>query len=147
MPPQTQYIWPAVIIGAVLPDIDILWFYFIDHGAIHHHRYWVHIPAFWVTVAIIVLPLLKWIGALPTGLVFFTAIFMHLVLDSISGGIMWAAPLDNTLYSLVSVPATQSHWILSFLLHWTFVVEVLIWTIACVLWGKARKSKGRAVDL
>ncbi|UWR86651.1 hypothetical protein [Phaeobacter inhibens] len=34
------------------------------------------------------------------------------------------------------VPAAQSHWVLSFLLHWTFVLELGIWVLALYLWCK-----------
>ncbi|KAG1647501.1 Bicyclomycin resistance protein [Nymphon striatum] len=34
----------AAIFGAILPDLDLIWFYFVDRGAFHHHLYWVHVP-------------------------------------------------------------------------------------------------------
>ena len=48
----------ACIVGALCPDVDMLWFYFVDHAAVHHHRYWTHIPFFWAVLA----PLLCEIG-------------------------------------------------------------------------------------
>ena len=77
-------------------------------------------------------------------LVFFAAIFTHLVLDSIGGGIMWLAPLDGRLLSLTVVPATQDHWILSFLVHWTFLLELAIWGLALTLWLQRGRVKNRA---
>ena len=139
-PRQGPVIMAAVLIGAVLPDLDMIWFSFVDHGSIHHHRYWVHIPAFWAVVAVIALPLLRMIGKFHVGLAFFAAIFLHLVLDSIGGGILWLAPFNDRLISLVTVPAMQSHWILSFILHWTFLLELLIWGAALVLWKWKRVS-------
>jgi len=83
------------------------------------------------------------VGYLRAGLVFFAAILMHLILDTIGGGIAWAAPFDMRLIEWVTVPATQSHWILSFLLHWTFALEMVIWAIAgALLW---KKMKGNTV--
>ncbi|MBO9453361.1 hypothetical protein J7426_24085 [Tropicibacter sp. R16_0] len=78
------------------------------------------------------------IGAVLPDLVFFTAILLHLCLDTISGGILWAAPFNDHLYSLVTVPPTQSHWIASFILHWTFVLELMIWGMAIYLWRKGQ---------
>lgn len=131
---------PIALIGAVLPDLDMLFFYFVDHGAIHHHYYWVHIPFFWVCVAAVTLPVLAWRGYLAQGCVFFAAIAMHLVLDTIGGGIAWGAPLEMRLVEWVTVPATRSHWILSFVMHWTFLLELAIWaTAAALLW---RQHKG-----
>ena len=54
----------------------------------------------------------------PIAIAFFAAILMHLLLDSIGGGIMWLALFNTELVELVTVRPTQSHWILSFLLHW-----------------------------
>jgi len=99
-----------------------------------------HLPFFWLCVATVALPLLASRGYLRAGLVFFAAILMHLILDTIGGGIAWAAPFDMRLIEWVTVPATQSHWILSFLLHWTFALEMVIWAIAGALFWKQMKG-------
>ena len=57
---------------------------------------------------------------------FLIAVLGHLILDSFAGGIMWLWPLRDHLYSLSSVPATQTHWVLSFMLHWSFLPELAI---------------------
>ncbi|MFV0383565.1 metal-dependent hydrolase [Paracoccus sp. (in: a-proteobacteria)] len=129
----------AAIAGAVLPDADILFFYFVDHKAIHHHRYWVHVPFFWAVVASVALPLLWRSRHRPAALAFFAAIFMHLILDSIGGGIMWLAPFNNELSGFVTVPPRYSNWVLSFLLHWTIVFEFLIWAGAACIFAKGRR--------
>ncbi len=119
----------AALIGAVLPDFDMLWFHLVDQGSTHHHRYWPHIPGFWLIAAVLTLPLI-WRGCNPTfcaRLPFSSvAIGIHLMLDSVGGGILWGWPFSDHLYSLVTVPATQSHWVLSFLLHWTMLAELAI---------------------
>jgi len=132
---------PAALIGAVLPDLDMIWFHLVDQRAFHHHRYWLHIPLFWAIVAAVILPGLALFARryLATGGIFIAAIFLHLVLDSIGGGIMWAAPFNDHLYALVTVPPTQAHWILSFVLHWTFLFEVAVWIAAVLLWRKRRQ--------
>lgn len=134
--PSAPGFFAAALVGSVLPDLDMFWFHFVDNASIHHHRYWVHIPLFWAAIAALVLPFLAlfYRHLLPIGGVFFLALFMHLVLDSISGGILWGMPFDNHLYALVEVPATQSHWVLSFMLHWTFLFELAIWAMALLLW-------------
>lgn len=126
----------AVLAGSVLPDLDLIWFYLIDDRAFHHHRYWVHAPGFWLMGALVALPLLRAFrpGWLRPALVFLAAIFLHLVLDSLGGGIMWAWPLSTDLYRLVTVPATQPHWVASFILHWTFLAELVITAAAAALW-------------
>lgn len=131
----------AALVGSILPDFDMIWFHFIDHGAIHHHRYWVHAPFFWLVIAAISLPTLRfaWPRQIFPALVFFTAIFVHLVLDSLAGSIMWLWPYDKTLYALIEVPPTRSHWILSFLTHWTMLAELAIWLAAISLFLRARQ--------
>lgn len=124
----------AAIVGSILPDFDLIFFYFVDNASFHHHRYWVHIPAFWAAVAVLTLPF-AWRTTWRTpALFFFAAIFLHLVLDSLVGDIMWLAPFDDGLYALFTVPPRYGHWITSFVLHWTFLAEVAIWVIAATLY-------------
>jgi inner membrane protein len=133
-------LWPqpgvmaAALVGAVAPDLDIFWFYFVDGGTIHHHLYWPHLPFVWALVALVVIPTLWRSRFQQPALAFFAAILIHLLLDTIAGGIAWAAPFDMTLLSWVTVPAAYSHWIVSFLLHWTILLELGVWAAAFVLW-------------
>lgn len=140
LPKGIPALMPAALIGAVLPDIDMIWFHFVDDRAFHHHRYWVHVPFFWLVVASVALPLAWWLGWLRTAFVFFAAILMHLILDSIGGGIMWAAPVSDHLFALVTVPPTYGHWVASFILHWTFLAELGVWGAAILLWVRRRQS-------
>lgn len=128
----------ATLLGAVAPDFDMLWFHLIDHRAFHHHKYWVHAPGFWVLLALVALPMIRALrpALLTPALLFLAAVFLHLFLDSLGGGIMWAWPLTTDLYQLVTVPATQGHWVLSFILHWTFLAELVITAAAILLWLK-----------
>ncbi len=87
-PRDVHWLIPVELIGAVLPDFDMLLFHFVDDRSIHHHRYWVHVPVF----------------------------------------------------GLVTVPPTQSHWIASFILHWTFLLELIIWSVVIVMWRKRQGS-------
>lgn len=132
----------AALLGAVVPDFDMIWFHFIDHGAIHHHKYWVHAPGFWAILAILTLPLIRALRPqfLRPALIFLAAITVHLILDSLGGGIMWLWPFSTQLYELVTVPATQSHWVWSFVLHWTFLAELVITGAAALLFLRRPKD-------
>lgn len=132
------YLMPAALLGAIFPDFDMVFFLFVDGQSIHHHRYWVHIPIFWAAVAAAVMPLLYYAGYWRTGLIFFAAILIHLLLDSICGGIMWLYPWNDRLLEMVTVPATYDNWILSFILHWTFLLEIVVWVAAIVLWTRRK---------
>lgn len=133
--PQKSWVFPAAVLGAVLPDFDLFWFYFIDDSAFHHHKYWVHAPAFWAAIAIVVLPLVSRFARelLPTAVAFFAGLFLHICLDSVAGDIMWAWPLSDQLYHLVTVTARYEHWILNFVLHPVFLLEIAIWIWAIFL--------------
>lgn len=135
----TGWVFAAAVVGAVFPDLDMFFFYFVDHRSVHHHRYWVHIPFFWLMVAGLVLPLLWRSRYRASALAFFAGILLHLLLDSIGGGIMWLAPFDTRLVELVTVSASQSHWVWSFVLHWTFALEVMIWVVAVLIYIKGRR--------
>lgn len=133
----------AAVAGAVCPDVDMLFFYFVDQQSIHHHRYWVHIPLFWLVMAGVVLPLLWRSRYRGIALAFFAGILLHLLLDSIGGGIMWLAPFSTHLWELVPIPASRSHWIWSFVLHWTFAFEIMIWGAAVYLYINGRPDDAR----
>lgn len=134
-----RWLMLAALVGSVLPDFDLIWFYLVDDRAIHHHHCWVHIPGFWAPVAVATLLSLRmWApNWLPPARVFFVAIFLHLILDSIAGSIAWAWPFSDHLFEFVQVPATQSHFIWSFILHWTVSFELMIWALAIFLFAKA----------
>ncbi len=139
--PVAPWVMAAALAGSVLPDFDLIWFYFIDDRAFHHHRYWVHAPGFWLIVAAASLPLMRWRlpRHMPAAWAFFAALLVHLILDSLAGSIMWLWPFDDTLYALVQVPATRSHWVLSFLTHWTFAAELAIWAVAITFFLRQRR--------
>jgi inner membrane protein len=130
----------AALIGAVLPDLDLIWFYLIDNRAFHHHHYWVHIPGFWLPVALVsLLSLRKWSPQwLPPARVFFASVFVHLLLDTIAGSIAWGWPFSDELFHLFTVPATHGHFIASFIFHWTFSMELMVWALALYLYAKAK---------
>lgn len=138
MPRNGRGVMAAALAGSVLPDLDMIWFHFVDAGKFHHHVYWPHSPWVWAGIALVVLPVLTWQGWLAAGLAFFAALLLHMVLDTVAGGIAWAAPFSDHLYAFVTVPPDHSHWIISFLLHWTFGLELVIWALAAVLWWRGR---------
>lgn len=136
--PKGRDVLAAAVLGGVLPDLDLIWFYLIDDRAFHHHRYWVHIPFFWAVVATVTLPLVyvwarQWLLA---ACAFFAALLLHICLDSVSGDILWHWPWDDRFTSLVSIPARFDNWVLNFILHPVFLLEVLIWSIAIRYWAR-----------
>lgn len=110
----------ACMVGAVFPDVDMLWFYFVDDARVHHHRYWTHVPLFWAALA-------PFLCMHRLGRALLVGIATHLALDTIAGDIQWLQPFSDRFVHLVTVPARPgAHWIVSFALHWTFALEVVI---------------------
>ena len=123
----------GLLVGSVLPDIDMLWFLFVDHGSVHHHNYLTHRPVVWSGVVML--------GFLTSSRVMMgigAGALLHMLLDSIAGKIAWGWPFSDVTLTLIEVPATQGHWILSFMAHWTFAVELVICAIALWVWIRKR---------
>lgn len=40
----------AGILGAVTPDMDMIYFYLVDQRQHHHHTYWPHYPIIWLVL-------------------------------------------------------------------------------------------------
>ncbi|WP_265596386.1 hypothetical protein [Verrucomicrobium sp. BvORR106] len=64
---------------------------------------------------------------------FVGGVFLHLLLDTPFAGIRWLYPLSDHSYYLVTVPATRSWWVWSFVFHWTFLFEIAICIAALVV--------------
>ncbi|UVK41608.1 metal-dependent hydrolase [Mesorhizobium sp. AR10] len=128
-------IMAAALVGSVIPDIDMLYFHFVDGGRTHHHTYITHWPLFWAASGLIALAFAKWRAPRHLAIVgvFFAAATMHMVLDTMASPIMWLMPFDPHKFEFVRVPATYRNWVMSFVLHWTFALELLICAWALLL--------------
>jgi hypothetical protein len=117
----------AGLICSVLPDIDLIYFYLIDHRQHLHHGYWTHLPVFWLIVLIL---LWEWIalsgrkGLLPWLRLGAANILVHLLLDTIVGKIRWLHPFSGRDYFFFDVPSVYDWFVLNFVLHWSFLLEV-----------------------
>jgi inner membrane protein len=140
--PAQKGLMAAAVIGGILPDFDMIWFHLIDNRAFHHHRYWVHAPGFWLAMAAVTLPILAYLRRdwIPVALAFLASIFVHLLLDTIAGDIMWLWPYSTDMYHVFTVHPTHSHWVWSFMAHWTFALELAVWAAAITLYLRPRKS-------
>ncbi len=129
------------LFGAIAPDLDLIYFYLWDQQAHHHHRYWSHYPIIWFGLVVLMCFLQKFFSAKNIVLyvfVFFLCGCLHLLLDSVVGDIWWAAPFVDQPFALATVPAVFSPWWLNFIVHWSFLLEILITGWAVYLWYKKR---------
>jgi hypothetical protein len=134
----------AGMAGGVFPDVDLLYGALVDAGQIHHHRYWTHLPVFWLVVWVGLEGVARFTGRrfchlhLPVRS-FLLAVAGHLLLDTVAGDIWWFGPWLDQPFSLVTVPARYPSWWLSYLFHWTFALEMSIVALAgWVAWSAQR---------
>lgn len=124
-------IWIAVgMAGAVAPDLDLAYFFLVDHQHVHHHRYFSHWPLFWLGLTLLLILVRGCMcvkqHAVTLGLLFCTGALLHVFLDTVAGDIWWLAPFIDKPFSWVKVPDRFSPWWLNFLLHGSFLAELLI---------------------
>ena len=126
-----------VMLGAILPDIDLAVFYLIDGRAVHHHNYLTHRPVLWLCIGLLGVLFSKYensrlLVAIGVGGL------SHMSLDTVAGAIVWAWPFSQVARPWVVVPATHDLWVMSFLVHWTFAIEILICAGAALIWARTR---------
>ncbi|MEO0863448.1 MAG: metal-dependent hydrolase [Pseudomonadota bacterium] len=119
-----------LILGAVVPDIDLVLVY--GWGTpMHHHDLLTHRPMLWLVL---------WATAAATGLTRLAALALgatvHVMLDSWAGRIDWGWPVASLPVTVVNVPARFDWWVLNFLLHPSFLLELCLVAAALLLWGK-----------
>lgn len=125
------------VLGAILPDLDLLYFYGVDHRQHHHHSYFTHFPLVWIGLLCLSAIWLRRnveYGAL--ALLFSLGGFIHLVLDTLVGDIWWFAPFVDRPYVFFTVAAIHEPWWLNFVLHWSFALELLLVVAALVMWRR-----------
>lgn len=136
----------AGLLGSILPDFDMVYFYLIDKQQHLHHGYWTHIPFFWMLVAGAVYSLLyfgRQMQFVFVAHVFFASIFAHLFLDTIVGKIEWLQPFSDRAIYFFDVPAVYDFWVWNFVLHWTFLFEVtLVFAAVLVLTLNLTRCRG-----
>jgi inner membrane protein len=121
------------LVASVFPDIDLLYFYLVDNRQHLHHSYWTHLPFYWLVMGVLGLSFIsfsrqKWL--LPYLLVAEANLFLHCFLDTIVGKIWWLYPFSKQDIVLFDIPMIYDWWIFNFVLHWTFLLEILVWMAA-----------------
>ena len=121
------------IIGSVLPDFDVLYFYLIDNRQHLHHGYWTHIPFFWCAIFSLIFLFSFAFQRIPLRVCTLACgmnVFLHLFLDTIVGKIRWLYPLSARDIVFFHVPSVHDWWVWNFVFHWTFLFEIALMLIA-----------------
>lgn len=125
------------LIASIFPDFDLAYFFLIDHRQHPHHEYLTHMPLIWGALA-----LFTWAMAMlsskPTlvpyiGVVLANAL-LHMVMDSVTAGIYWLYPFSDIEVNLLHITKHYDWWVLNFVLHWTFMLEIFIVFMALNVW-------------
>ncbi len=134
------------VLAAILPDLDMIYFYTIDARQHLHHSYWTHIPLFWVGVclgAVAVLYATRKAKYVPLVILAGANLLVHCFLDTVVAGILWHKPFAHKYTVFVEVPNVYPYTFLNFVLHWTFAFEVLIWIVALGMFFRGSKVSER----
>lgn len=113
----------------VLADLDVVWFYLVNHQQNLHHEFLFQWPLFWVDaagVSWLAAQALSWRKARPFIGVAIASLLLHMVLDGIAAGIAKLMPLRDAEINLVAALARHGWWVWNFILHWTFLLELAI---------------------
>lgn len=117
------------LMGSILPDLDLFYFYLVDERQHQHHSYWSHIPIFWLSIYVFTASIFIVIQNKKMVLIttfIFAQIILHLILDTVSGGILWGYPLSIQYFVLFNVTPQYNWWVFNFILHWSFALEAAI---------------------
>lgn len=132
--------------ASVLPDLDLLWFYFVDDRRQVHHAYLPHLPLAWMALFAAAVGVMWMRGAGRKAwlavLVFGANVMLHQVLDTMAGGIRWLWPVSHAELALSHVEARYQPWYLNFILHWTFILEIAV-LAAALRYARRRSLHGR----
>lgn len=128
------------LFGSIAPDLDMFYFHLVDGGRVHHHKYFSHYPVLWLALIVIAAALCRGIAVQKKvgiyGLIFAVAGFCHLILDTVVGDIWWFAPFVDQPFAFATVPALYRPWWLSFIFHWSFLLEIAVFAWAAWLWRR-----------
>lgn len=84
------------MVGAITPDLDLLYYFLVDQKQHHHHGYFTHFPLLWLSflfISIVWLQLDNNRHQSPALAFIFTCNgFLHMILDTIVGTISWLEP-------------------------------------------------------
>ncbi len=147
MPKREQIILMCFgMLGSVAPDLDLFYFYFVDHRQHWHHKYFSHWPSFWLCIMMLS-ALIGWMtrermwtygGALLS-----INALGHLVLDTHVGHIRWFEPFSEQWVYFFDVPSLYHPKILNLVFHWTFVFEIALVSAALYVFVAQRKMSRR----
>ncbi|AOA58093.1 metal-dependent hydrolase [Acinetobacter larvae] len=130
----------SIMLGSVFPDIDLFYFYFFDGRSVHHHKYFLHWFSLWLIIFFISYLYYKFSKHFAKYayivLLFSSAALLHICLDTFVGDVWLFAPFIDKSYVFFEVTPRYQPWWLNFIFHWSFLVELMICSMAIFLYFK-----------
>ncbi len=129
------------LFGAIAPDTDLLYSLLIDQA--YHHNYVTHFPIFWLSLLLISLLWLRlqktWSKVPALCFIFTLNALIHLILDTVTGHILWLAPFSDKQFSLITESSEGGH----YFTQWGFGLELFLMFWALLVWltSSIRKIK------
>ena len=139
----TRPIICSAVLGSILPDFDLIYFYLIDHRQTHHHKYITHWPLLWISLVFMSYIIYAFSSHKKFGLlslIAFSSCTIHIILDTVVGDIWWFFPLVDKPFALFTVKALYEPWWLNFILHWSFSLELAICSFAAFIYIKRKNT-------
>lgn len=133
----------AGVVAGVLADLDLLYFFLVDHQQHLHHDYWTHLPLFWTMLfiaAIAACAVTHSRRLFNLSLIVYANLMLHMLLDTVTGKIKWGWPFVDHAFYLFEVPARFTPWIVNFVLHWTFGMELALVVLALWIFQRDKKT-------
>lgn len=133
----------AGMIGAIAPDLDMIYFYLFDHKQHHHHSYFTHYSILWFSLLLFSIVLYQVVidkSKAILAIIFSINACLHMILDSFVGDIWWFAPFIDKPYVMFTVTARYQPWWLNFIFHWSFFLELLISAWAFIVFRGNRQT-------
>ena len=128
--------------ASVLPDLDLLWFYLVDERRQVHHAYLPHKPFAWLAALAVAAGVMRMMRAPRSAwmalAVLAVNVMLHIVLDTTAGGIRWLWPWNEAEFAMSQPAARYRPWVLNFVLHWTFALEMALVITALWMWLRRR---------
>lgn len=131
---QQRWLYTIAGLGGIFPDIDLLYFYFVN-ATVNHRQFWTHAALPYLPVlclGVIVMRSrsvkLRWLGIICS--VFSLGVYSHLLADSLVGRLIWLYPLATSLYGLSSWERYAHSVFFSYSLTTNYSAEAIVFILA-----------------
>lgn len=123
------------LLGAVLPDFDLIYPIFFNSSIASHRMLLTNIPLLWLFLALICqFAYLIWkrIWIKYATFLIFANVFFHFILDTPFVGVKWLWPFYDKLIGIYNVGLTDGFIVENYFHHWYWYLEILFWIASII---------------